>query len=129
MKLIQVKYKLRKRVQPKSEIYEANILAYGENEIRHFLEKRYGNRAEIMDWTVLYECHAIDYGIIDDLLDLNADELANKVWIKEDENNKQKRHYEKLLQEKKKEWYEVDEIINDGQEKAKESSVWSSNQY
>jgi len=49
MQLIQVKYKLRKRVQPKSEVYSANILAYGENEIRHFLENRYGNRAEILD--------------------------------------------------------------------------------
>ena len=69
------------------------------------------------------EIHGITDYIIENIITANIELYENIKTIKETEKQIDGKHMDALLSRKQKEWYEVDAVINEGNEAKKEKEA------
>ena len=128
IKLFEIKYRLQTKQGWK--LFRANILSYGVDFINREMIHRYGERSfEILDSTELGKIDLIDSYVIDDILETYSNQLVQKTDFKRQEKEMQRRELEKRQEKAEWEFWDQDQVINDGNLAKKFFSAWNTEEY
>ena len=130
MELQRIEYTYRQQQDRygKWKSYVAYILAIDENDAKKYLKSKLGKDNVFVKLVEGINIHGITDYMVETIITDNINVYENIKGIKKAEKRIDDNHMNVLLSRKQAEWYEVDAVINDGNEakkdKKKASSIW-----
>jgi hypothetical protein len=128
MNLYNVKYHLKSAQTNKWSTYYAKVIAHDIVDIDRWFNDKWGRgNVKIDDTDLISNLHAISPAVTDDIISSNINLFEHKLTDKIRSKEWQYYSMQQKIQRAKDQWYDIDSVINNGNERKKEmkpDSIW-----
>ena len=124
MNLFEVKYHLKSAQTNKWSTYWAKLIAQDIIDIQHWFESKWGHKNfEIVDHTHISTIHGVSPAVTDDIISTNINQYESILTEKIRDKNWQVKDLQTRVTRAKDDFYDIDSVINDGNERKKEQKA------